>query len=688
MFSKVIIDSPWYYFLLSTLLGFALAFWLYFYGKRHAEVSKNKRLYLFFLRVVSTFLICLLLLNILFKQLQNNTQNPIVLLAVDNSSSMLASEDSVEVKKALLKSINDFKKNVGQQFTVKTILFGDKTSTQLTEPNFLEKETDVEGLFIDVENNYANQNLGAMVLISDGIYTRGANPIYASEKLNYPIYTIAVGDTSEPRDVMIQKVNHNQVAYLGNNFPVEAVIQAKKYAGKSITVSLLCNGVEKAKQTLSIKGSDFISPCSFSLTADKVGLVKYTVNVTVLEGEKNKINNTQSFVLEVIDNREKILLLANFPHPDVSAIKEVIASNIAYELDYGLIQEFKKPLKAYSLVILHGCNPSQNGILADCKANAIPVWIINPMSPDYLPNVKITGALNRLNDAEPFYNTAFGLFSISEELKKFLKSAPSIKTFFGNYVLANGANSIINQRIGAIETENPLLIFTELNGLKNAIFLGEGLWKWNLRDYVEHNNHTLFNELIGKSIQYLVVKSDKSFFRINAPKIINENTPVELSAEVYNRSYELSTEPEVSLVLKNKEGKKFNYNFGKMSNAYQLSLGVLPWGEYAYEATTKINGDVLIKKGIIMVKEVIAEKINTTANHQLLYQLAYRSNGKMFYPNQFGALEQELLKNEQLKPITYTQSSTSLLIDLKWLFFFIVILLATEWFFRKRFFTI
>jgi hypothetical protein len=50
--------------------------------------------------------------------------------------------------------------------------------------------------------------------------------------------------------------------------------------------------------------------------------------------------------------------------------------------------------------------------------------------------------------------------------------------------------------------------------------------------------------------------------------------------------------------------------------------------------------------------------------------------------------EQELLKNEQLKPITYTQSSTSLLIDLKWLFFFIVILLATEWFFRKRFFTI
>jgi hypothetical protein len=688
VFSKIIIDSPWYYFLLSIVLGFALAFWLYFYNKRHAEVSKNKRLGLFLLRFASTFLICLLLLNILFKHLQNNTQNPIVLLAIDNSSSIVATGDSIEVKKALLKNIKDFKENVGKQFTVKTILFGDKTSTNLTEPNFLEKETDMEGLFLDAENNYANQNLGAMVLVSDGIYTRGANPIYASEKLNYPVYTVAMGDTSELRDVLIQKINHNQVAYLGNNFPVEVIIQAKKYAGKAITVSLLSNGLEKAKQTLIIKGSDFISPCSFSLTADKVGLVKYTVNVTVLEGEKNKINNTQSFVLEVIDNREKILLLANFPHPDVAAIKEVIASNTAYELEYGLAQEFKKPLKAYSLVILHGCNPNQNTILADCKTNAIPVWIINPVNADYLPNVKITGALNRFNDAEPFYNATFGLFSISEELKKFLKNAPSIKTFFGNYALSNGVNSLINQRIGAIETENPLLVFTEVSGLKNAIFLGEGLWKWNLRDYVEHNNHTLFNELISKSIQYLVVKSDKSFFRINAPKIINENTAIELNAEVYNKSYELSTEPEVSLVLKNKENKKFNYNFGKTANAYQLNLGVLPWGEYTYEATTKINSEVLVKKGIIMVKEVIAEKINTVANHQLLYQLANRSKGKMFYPNQFEALQQELLKNEQLKPITYTQTSTSLLIDLKWLFFFISVLLATEWFLRKRFFTI
>jgi len=55
------------------------------------------------------------------------------------------------------------------------------------------------------------------------------------------------------------------------------------------------------------------------------------------------------------------------------------------------------------------------------------------------------------------------------------------------------------------------LIYSEINGVKNANFLGDGLWKWKMRDYVDHNNHNLFNELISKTVQYLSVKADKSF---------------------------------------------------------------------------------------------------------------------------------------------------------------------------------
>lgn len=640
------------------------------------------------LRFLSVSLILFFLLHIFLRRLQNETQAPVVLLAIDNSSSMTAGADSVFVKTSFLKELEQLRKDISGKFTVKTILFGDKATAGQTAPSFSDKETDMDELLGTIENNYSNQNVGALILVSDGVYNRGANPVYASEKLSYPVYAVTMGDTSEPRDVILQKTEHNQVAYLGNNFPVEITLRAKQYSGREVSVSLQRDGVEKAKQIVKITTGDFLSTCSFTLPAESAGLVKYTAKISPLEGEKSLGNNSQSFVIEVIDNREKILLLANAPHPDVAALKDVITNSTAYELDYGLASENKKPLKPYSLVILHGFTANQLPLLNECKTNGIPTWIINPATTENLPGLRITGAINRSNDAEPVAASSFGLFSMSEELKKFMKDLPAVKTPFGTYSLNNNSEALINQRIGIVDTENPVLLFTDINSLKAAVFLGDGLWKWKMRDFEAHQNHSLFTELISKSIQYLSVKSDKSFFRITAPKLISENEAANFGAEVYNKSYELITEPDVTLELSNAEKKKFNYTFSKTGTAYKLNTGLLAPGEYSYKAQTKINNELFTKQGILIVKEVIAEKINTVANHNVLYQLANRTNGKLFSPKELAALQKTILDNELIKPITYSQTSTTLLIDLKWLFWVVLILFTLEWFFRKRFLSI
>ena len=209
-----------------------------------------------------------------------------------------------------------------------------------------------------------------------------------------------------------------------------------------------------------------------------------------------------------------------------------------------------------------------------------------------------------------------------------------------------------------------------------------------MRDFVEHGNYNLFNELISKSIQFLAIKSDKSFFRVNAQKLINENEAVELSAEVYNKSYELITDPDVSLTLTNADGKKFNYTFGKTTGLYKLNLGLLTPGEYKFEAFVKIKDELFTKNGLIIVKEVVAERINTVANHQLLYQIVSQTGGKLVYRNDLEKLKNELLTNEQIKSITYSQITTSPLIELKFFFLTILLLLTLEWFFRKRFYSI
>lgn len=684
MFSKIIINSPWYYFLICLLVGFAFAFILYFKNKKNVDVPKKINTTLLVLRFLSVSVITFLLLNIFLKQVKNDTQNPTILVAIDNSSSITALADSLFVKNEFLKKLEALKKNIGENFTVKTILFGNKTLLA-EQPTFTEKETDIENLISDIENNYSNQNIGALIIASDGIYNKGANPIYGIEKLGYPVYTIAMGDTNEVKDVSIQKINHNQVAYLGNNFPLEVITSAKNFSGKEILVSVNHNSQKIAQQTVKINSDNFLSTTNFTINAAIAGLQRYVVNTTILEGEKNILNNSQSFIVEVIDNREKILLLANTPHPDVAAIKDAILNSTTYEVEYGLASDFKKPIKPYSLVIVHGFNTTNQNLIIDCENNNIPVWLINPTITEGLNGVKISASLNKFNDAEPAINKNFGLFTISDELKKITKDLPPLKTFFGNYSLSNSANSLINQRIGVVETENPILLFNEKNGVKNAVLIGDGLWRWKLRDFAEHTNTNLFNELISKSIQYLSVKSDKSFFRITAPKMCNENESIELGAEVYNKSYELITEPDVVLTLTNTDKKTFNYTFSKTSNAYKLNIGLLGAGEYKYEAKVKVNNELFVKQGLIVVKEIVSEKINTVANHQLLFQLANKTGGKLIYPNQLEKLQNEILNNQLIKPITYTQTTTNPLIELKWIIIILIGLLSIEWFLRKRY---
>ncbi|HOZ87388.1 MAG TPA: hypothetical protein PL029_06505, partial [Bacteroidia bacterium] len=641
MFSKIIVSSEWYYFFLSVITGLGISLLLYYRNKKNKEVSRTTLLWMSLLRFTSVALITFFLLDIFFKTRRNETQNPVLLLAIDNSSSMTSGSDSTFVKKELLAALSNFKNNLASKFTVKTVLFGDKTSAD-QYPDFSEKETDLENLVKDLDNNYSGQNNGALVIVSDGIYNKGASPVYAAEKLGYPVFSLAMGDTSQIRDVMIRKINHNQVAYLGNNFPVEVLVNVKKYQGEEVTVTLNNNGVEKARQIIKVSSPDFLSTCNFTLNAATTGLVKYTARVNVLEGEKNTANNNLSFVMEVIDNREKVLLLANTPHPDVSAIKDAIVNSTSFELEYAMAADFKKPLQPYSLVIFHGFSPNQFQLLNECKNGMVPYWIVNPVTVENLPGVKIGGGFSRSSDAEPFLDQSFGLFTLSNELKSLLKDLPAVTAPFGNYNVANNASNLISQRIGVVETENPLLLFTEINGLKTGVFVGDGLWKWKLRDFAEHNNNALFQELISKCVQYLSVKSDKSFFRISAPKIINENENIELGAEVYNKSYELVTEPDVTLVLSDARDKKFNYTFSKTAGAYQLNVGLLAPGEYRYTAMVKTNGDTYLKQGIIVVKEVVAEKINTVANHVLLYQMANRTNGKVYYPAQLKTLEEDL----------------------------------------------
>jgi hypothetical protein len=153
---------------------------------------------------------------------------------------------------------------------------------------------------------------------------------------------------------------------------------------------------------------------------------------------------------------------------------------------------------------------------------------------------------------------------------------------------------------------------------------------------------------------------------------------------VYNQSYELITDPEVSITITNTDNKQYPFTFSKTANAYRLNAGTFPVGQYRYEARVKVGEKIYQQKGEFSVSPVMVESVNTTADHQALFSLAKRHNGDLVDVKNMQKLVDLLNAREDIKPIIYTPKRLIDFINLDWFFFLLLILFSAEWFMRKR----
>ncbi len=687
---NIVFEYPWWFILFCLLAGFVYSFFLYRKDKKFNESS------VWIIRLMAIFRFCaivilsFLLLSPLLKTVNRSVEKPVIIIAQDNSQSLVVGKDSAFYKKEYKQQLQKLINELGEKYEVRTYSFADKIKelTAADSLSFNEKQTDISSLFDEIETRYSNRNVGAIILATDGLYNKGSNPVYTSEKIKVPVYTIALGDTTIKKDIVLVKVEHNRLAYLGNEFPMQIVVNAKQLKGKTSTLTISKGNTTLFTQIINFNSDGFITTIAVLLQAKEVGLQHYKVKLSTLPEEMSIVNNAQDVFVDVLDARQKILILSDAPHPDIAAIKESIEANQNYEVESYGIADFDKPLKKYNLVILHSLPSTRNPalkIIAEINAAGIPVWAFSGANTLLKTNLSLAAAPSqKTNEVEPLLEQHFPLFTISDELRKAINYFPAVVSPFGTSPTENTSNVLLYQRIGIVDTKTPLLLFNTVGENKIALFTGEGIWRWRLEDFAAHGNHNLFNEFISKTVQYLSVKVDKSFFRITTKNNFFENEPIEMEAEVYNESYELINEPEVNIIITNADNKKFPFTFSKTSNAYRLNAGMMPVGEYKYEAKTKVGDKLYSQRGEFSVSALQVELTNTIADHQLLYSLAKKHSGEMVYPNDMEKLSSKLNSRDDIKSVSYSEKKLRDVINLKWIFFLILTLLSFEWFMRKR----
>ena len=692
MISNLTISYPGWFLLLVLLTGLVYAGLLYLWNKK-LKFHLFTRTVLFVLRFLLVSLLAFLLLSPFVKSKKRYTEKPIIVLGIDNSRSIVLGKDSTYFKNDFQQDINNIENSLSENYRLDKVHFGSQMQL-LDRPDFRDQASDYSMFFGEISETYSGLNLGAVILAGDGINNRGIDPDFSAENISVPIYTIALGDTLQGRDIKINDTRYNSIVYLDDEFPVEVNIKANGFKGENVSAEIFAFGRRQGGQQVEISSDQFSKSLVFKIKAIKAGKQRIQVVLSTIEGELNEENNRRNIFINVLDNRQKILILANSPHPDVSAIKSSFSLNKNYEIETQFINSLKSDLNSYDLVVLHQLPSKKNPalqIINQLKSSKTPMLFIAAKQSNFsrlsnqFDGFELSSVVNNFEESQIAFSSNFTLFSFSREMAQQLEALPPLITFFGSYGESLNANVFGYQKINQLKTGLPLVVFHENQEIKSGAILGEGLWIWRMHSFLQYQNTDAFDTFMWKSAQYLMARNDKRLFRIVSRDNYGSNEKVVIKAELYNSAYELINEPEINIKVSNEKNEQFNYVFSPDGDAYALDLDRMPVGIYSYAASTRPGGKTLTDAGAFIVSGQLLESRRLNADHGLLFRLAQNSGGEMFYPDNMQRITDMLKNRTDLKSRIYFEEKYTGLYDLWWIAALALFLLTLEWFLRKYF---
>jgi len=171
----------------------------------------------------------------------------------------------------------------------------------------------------ELRTRLAGRDLGAVVLISDGIDTGriGHGPLDADTlktlaALGVPVHTVFVGE-EELRDLSVAAVLADDFAFVRTPVKLEAVLHHSGLGGRMVEVSLLRDGRLIDAKAVLLRKESSQERVVFDFTPDHPGNHVFEIKTPVLTGEALDSNNSQTFTLKVIRDRVRVLHVCGRP---------------------------------------------------------------------------------------------------------------------------------------------------------------------------------------------------------------------------------------------------------------------------------------------------------------------------------------------------------------------------------------
>jgi hypothetical protein len=698
------------------LLFVAIAASWWTYRTTVPEIKPLLRLFLGTLRAVSLGLILFLLFEPILQRSVSKDVRPVVAVLIDGSQSMALSDSLLgDSSPQLPDKVRSLQRSLAG-LDVRYYSFGSQIQSldSLQSLQIVEGRTDIASALQSVSEQLSDVPLSSVILVSDGLYNSGTNPIHVAERYEVPIFTVAHGDSTTRKDVRIVQVISNELTYAGSSVPVLVRIRNDGYSSGQLAVRLSdASGVlDQISLPLPAPGTE--SEVELTYDAATAGRTSLTIGINRFVDEATFRNNTSSLSILVIDQKKKILLLAGAPSPDVSNLVRLISSDETAEIT-TLIQapngsfysgELPQDFSETDLIVSIGfpgkaTPPALSVSVANAVKDGTPLFFILDRQTDLLAvqrdfndllPVTLESIRNGFLEGSFFETTSAASHSIFDTGVRSDNARwgrlPPILLNESRWEASPSATVLTSSQIRGIAIGDPVFAVGRSGRTKSAAFLAHGLWKWTNAPEDLEDESAAFNGVLKNTIQWLYASDDNRLVRVQPSETeYGEGESIVLRGEVYDETLRPLSDASLSIQLTDPEGQQFPYEMTSLGNGrYVLDLGSLPAGSYKYLGLAMRNdGEIGTDEGQFSVGTRSLEFRNTKADFALMLQISSRSGGMAVAGTDLETLPVLIRNLPGFQSVSFSTVTQVRLWQKLPFLFMVMVFLTLEWFFRKRF---
>ena len=197
--------------------------------------------------------------------------------------------------------------------------------------------TDLATALSEVVESGQPQGQGVM-LLSDGAHhapggmRRLLEVVRNTRAVSVPVYPITLGGPGNLRDLEVALLRPQELSFAEQSVPVSVQIRQRGRVTDRAKVTLSYDGKVVGRQEipLNLEGT---AAGRFQVSQKSRGLYRYEVRVDSVPGEATLANNTATFVLRVVDEPIRILLLEGKPYWDTKFLMRNFAADPVLEVD-------------------------------------------------------------------------------------------------------------------------------------------------------------------------------------------------------------------------------------------------------------------------------------------------------------------------------------------------------------------